>query len=160
MKSSDELISAMQRKRIKIDCEYPDTLLQIWHYYVLYQNCPDSEKSEIIDSLMGKVYNPLIIASMINFGDKANKKIFQYIRDTYISESHSKQWRTEIMYSKWWLPLFKLSRYDSYNYDKFMHSVNFPAILREFAPHTVETLDVANATEYIYDEDLDLSDIF
>ena len=55
--------------------------------------------------------------------------------DTYVTESGSQQWKNEIMYSKWWLPLFKIFRYDSHNYCNFMKSENFPLVLRAFPLH-------------------------
>ena len=72
---------------------------------------------------------------MVIPGKGKNKELFRLIRDHYIQESSSSQWKSEIMFSKWWLPLFKIARYDSHNYDQFMKSNNFPDILRQFSPH-------------------------
>ena len=63
-------------------------------------------------------------------------ELYKIIRDAYKQESGSAQWQSEIMYSKWWLPLFKISRYDSHDYDHFMKSNNFPQLLRIFPAHS------------------------
>ncbi len=51
------------------------------------------------------------------------------------------------MYSKWWLPLFKIKRYDEHNYDSFMCSNNFPNVLKVFSNHTLETDDADDSDE-------------
>ena len=129
------MLNALINKRNKIDEEYPDTLLQIWHYYVLFRHSDDAAKAQILNSIKAKKYNPLVITTMVLPGKNCNRELFVYIRDTYIEESQTEHWQQEIMYSKWWLPLFKIFRYDSHNYDHFMNSSNFPSILKVFSRH-------------------------
>ncbi len=128
---------ALWRKRAKIDNEYPDTLLQIWYYYVLFKHCDDAEKQNLLDSIEEKNYNPLIIACMVVPGKGNNRQLFNYIKNTYSKDTQSEgaEWKKHIMYSKWWLPLFKIKRYDEHNYESFMCSNNFPQTLKGFSPH-------------------------
>ena len=132
------LIEAMRRKLSKIDAEYPDTILQIWHYYLLFRYSNDTERIKMITALKTKHFNPLVASCMVLSGKGKNKELYKIIRDAYIQESGSSQWQSEIMNSKWWLPLFKISRYDSHDYDHFIKSNNFPALLTVFSPHSVE----------------------
>ena len=133
---STPLLEAMQRKQSKIDAEYPDTILQIWHCYVLFRHSNDANRSSMITSLKNKHFNPLVATAMVKKKKKQNKELYKIIRDAYKQESGSAQWQSEIMYSKWWLPLFKISRYDSHDYDHFMKSNNFPQLLRIFPAHS------------------------
>ncbi len=128
-------LSALLRKQEKIDTEYPDTILQIWHHYILFKHSPNPQKAAMVSALAHGHCNPLVAAAMVVPGKGKNKELFRIIRDRYIQESGSTQWQAEIMFSKWWLPLFKIARYDSHDYDHFMKSSNFPTILRQFSPH-------------------------
>ena len=139
---ADSLLEALRRKQKKVDTEYPDTILQIWHYYVLFKYSSDEKKATIISSFLGKRCNPLVAAVMVVYGEGKNQELFNLIRDHYIQEAGNSQWKEEIMYSKWWLPLFKIARYDSYNYDEFVQSSDFPQILRKFPMHLDENEDV------------------
>ncbi len=132
----DPLLNALLHKQQKIDTEYPDTLLQIWYYYILFKHSSDTQKTHMISEFKIKQYNPLIAASMVRPGKNMNKDLFCSIKDHYIKETGSTHWQSEIMYSKWWLPLFKIARYDSHNYEHFMKSINFPKILKLFSTHT------------------------
>lgn len=119
------MIMSLSNKRTKVDNEYSDTLLQIWHYYLFFKYAGASQKEEVLASIGNKTYNPLVLASMVSHGKETNKVLFRMIRDTYKKESNSSQWKNEIMYSKWWLPLFKISRYDTHDYDHFMGPIIF-----------------------------------
>ena len=61
-----------------------------------------------------------------------NKTIYNYIKDIYKEESNSDNWKSEIIYSKWWLPLFRIKQCDEYNYDGFMKSSCMPEIFARF----------------------------
>lgn len=132
---SAEFIAALQRKGPKIDAEYPDTILQIWHYYVLFRYSSDEARMEMVKSLRTKHFNPLVASTMVLRGKKKNKELYSIIRDAYKLEAGEAGWQATIMNSRWWLPLFKISRYDSHNYDHFMQSANFPDLLKMFLPH-------------------------
>lgn len=123
---------ALCRKQAKVDTEYPDTLLQIWHYYILFKYSSDVQKTAIISRFTQRSCNPLVAAAMVRPGKGQNKDLFRLIQNHYIQESGSSHWQAEIMFSKWWLPLFKISRYDPHDYAHFMKSCNFPDILRRF----------------------------
>lgn len=133
--NKEALINALQSKQKKIDAEYPDTLLQIWHYYVLFKHSSETQKNVLIDYFSTHRCNPLVATALVRSGKETNKKLFRLIRDQYIQESGSSQWQAEIMYSKWWLPLFKIARYDPHDYDHFMKSSNFPELLKLFPLH-------------------------
>ena len=138
---STPLISALKRKQSKIDAEYPDTILQIWHYYVLFRYSSNLDRANMIASLKCKHFNPLVATCMVLSGKGTNKELYKIIRDAYKQESGSSQWQSEIMNSKWWLPLFKISKYDSHDYDHFMKSNNFPPLLKVFSTHDEEELE-------------------
>lgn len=129
--NKEKLIKSLINKREKIDTEYSDTIFQIWHYFILFKYSDNAEKKSIIENLKGKKYNPLVITTMIEKGDKQNKEIFKYIKTCYIDEAGSKNWKSEIIFSKWWLPLFKIKQFDSYDYDKLMNSKHIPEILKK-----------------------------
>lgn len=133
---SEALMDSLRKKQGRINAEYPDTVFQIWQYYVLFRHSDEDNRSAMIKSLKDKTFNPLVAAAMVLPGKGKNRELYKLIRDLYIKESDSKQWQNEIMYSKWWLPLFKISRYDSHDYDHFMKSSNFPALLKSFTEHT------------------------
>ena len=136
------LLDALRRKQAKVDTEYPDTILQIWHYYILFRHSNDMDRRSMIVALKNKHFNPLVAAAMVSPGKEQNKELYKLIRDSYVQESKSTCWQAEIMNSKWWLPLFKISRYDSHDYDHFMKSNNFPQLLKLFADHTEEIDDL------------------
>ena len=141
--ASEPLLNALQRKRFKVDAEYPDTVLQIWHYYVLFRHSDDADRAAMIAELKGKRFNPLVAAAMVLPGKGKNKELYKMIRDSYMQEAGASQWQAGIMNSKWWLPLFKIARYDSHDYDHFMKSNNFPKLFRIFPEHTEEQMDDA-----------------
>ena len=121
------------KKKNKIDREYPDTLIQIWHYYVMFKHCNDKQEQMIFSDLNTGEYNPLIIASMVKYGENQNREIFEYIVSSYKAEIKSEEWEKTIMFSKWWLPLLKIKRYDKYNYYNFMNSNNFIDVFNDFS---------------------------
>lgn len=44
------------------------------------------------------------------------------------------------MFSKWWLPIFKIKMVDDYNYDRFLKSLLFPKVLTDLSiPKKEET---------------------
>lgn len=139
--AAEPLLNALQRKRFKVDAEYPDTVLQIWHYYILFRHSDDTDRAAMIAELKSKRFNPLVAAAMVLPGKGKNKELYKMIRDLYIQEAGPSQWQAGIMNSKWWLPLFKIARYDSHDYDHFMKSNNFPKLFRIFPDHTEEQMD-------------------
>lgn len=130
-----ELLVSLRRKEAKIDAEYPDTILQIWHYYVLFRYSSDEERMKMVKSLRTKHFNPLVASTMVLPGKKKNKELYSIILEAYKAEAGETGWQSTIMNSRWWLPLFKISRYDAHNYDHFMQSSNFPTLLKMFSSH-------------------------
>ena len=107
----------------------------------LFRHSNHEDQINMIATLKDKHFNPLLAACMVLSGKGKNKELYKIIRDAYIQESGSSQWQSEIMNSKWWLPLFKISRYDSHDYDHFMKSNNFPPLLKAFSTHDEEELE-------------------
>lgn len=133
--NKEQMINELLVKRRIIDSQYADTIFQIWYYDTLFQHADARIKQMLLGGLNGKDYNPLVVATMVLPGKKANEALYKYIRDSYIQCSGASEWKKEIMYSKWWLPLFKILRYDSHNYDRFLRSDNVPEIFRLFPAH-------------------------
>lgn len=133
--SKAQMINELLAKQQIIDSQYADTVFQIWFYYTLFQHADTKTKRMLLKGLNGKDYNPLVASTMVLPGKKANETLYKYIRDSYIRISGSSEWKKEIMYSKWWLPLFKIIRYDSHNYDSFLHSENIPVVFLLFSVH-------------------------
>jgi hypothetical protein len=79
--------------------------------------------------------NPIVLSVFIKTGKKKNSTIINYIIEHYkiaLSSSNTDKWRESIMLSKWWLPIFRLSLVDDYNYHKFMDSNNYPKLFKDF----------------------------
>ncbi len=133
--NKEEFQNVLQKKKEKIDAEFPDTIIQIWHYYLIFKYCDDAVKNAILDNLGNRRINPVVITCMVSLGDNLNAKIFNYIKNSYINETHSTNWQKEILFSRWWLPLFKIKRYDSFDYDGFMNSENFIDVFNDFSKH-------------------------
>ena len=119
----------------QINEKYSNTLVQIWHYYILSQfldinDIPDCYY-ELIEQTkeQNESINPLILMSFIEEGEGKNGEIFKYILEQYKNSlSNDKEWKNSIMLSKWWLPLLKIKYVDGKNYHKFYDSGGFISI--------------------------------
>lgn len=60
-----------------MDNHYSDTLIQIWHYYVMTQNMDESDKTQLFQTYIRDIEftdsNPIIISHFINRGEKKIK---------------------------------------------------------------------------------------
>ncbi len=126
--NQERLIKTLRNKTKYVNLEHSDTLMQIWHYYILSKNIPNSEFINLLVS--ESIENPIIITMSVKEGEKENKKLIDYIIRKFSFEDS--EWKSHIMFSKWWLPLFKIYLVDGYNYYSFYNSKNFPRILSLF----------------------------
>ncbi len=131
----DEIVNLLKSKNKFINATYHDSLLQIWHYYVLSKYDSKSNIKELLDSFGSDEINPIILAGFVKEKNAANKELFDYIKKTYSAivnkEGEQSFWMRSIMFSKWWLPLLVIHLKDGKNYSKFYQSQYFHAIYRE-----------------------------
>lgn len=131
----DEIVKLLKLKNAFINETYHDSLLQIWHYYVLSKYDAKANIIELIDSFENDEINPIILAGFVKEKDAANKELFDYIKKTYSSivykEGENSYWMRSIMFSKWWLPLLVIYLKDGKNYSQFYESQHFHEIYKE-----------------------------
>lgn len=131
----DEIITLLKSKNEYINSTYHDSLLQIWHYYVLSKYDNKANIKWLISSFGGDEINPIILSMFVKEEKAANKEVFCYIKDTYSAHVHKKEekdfWKKSIMFSKWWLPLLIIYLRDGKNYYKFYESQHFHEIYKK-----------------------------
>lgn len=138
----NEIISLLKSKNDFINSKYHDTLLQIWHYYVLSKYDCKVNIKDLLFSFGSYEINPIILAEFVKEEKSANKELFDYIKTTY-SETVNKEgenfcWMRSIMFSKWWLPLLIIYLKDGKNYSKFYESKHFHVIYKEMKSDSVK----------------------
>lgn len=125
----DEIIKEINAKNIHINATYQDSILQVWHYYVLSKYDSNINIERVIDAFASDEVNPIIIAGFIKEGFGNNKKLFDYIKRVYMAvenrEGENSYWMRSIMFSKWWLPLMLIYVKDGKNYSSFYDSNHF-----------------------------------
>lgn len=131
----DEIVKLLKSKNDFINVTHHDSLLQIWHYYVLSKHDVKLNIKELLDSFGSDEINPIILAGFVKEKNAANKELFDYIKKTYSSivykEGESSYWMRSIMFSKWWLPLLVIYLKDGKNYSQFYESQHFHEIYKE-----------------------------
>lgn len=130
----DEIVKLLKSKNDFINATYHDSLLQIWHYYVLSKYDAKANIIELLDSFGSDEINPIILAGFVKEKNAANKELFDYIKETYSSivykEGESSYWMRSIMFSKWWLPLLVIYLKDGKDYSQFYESQHFHEIYK------------------------------
>ena len=125
----DEIIKEINAKNIHINATYQDSILQVWHYYVLSKYDSNINIERVIEAFASDEVNPIIIAGFIKEGFGNNKKLFDYIKRVYMAvenrEGENSYWMRSIMFSKWWLPLMLIYVKDGKNYSSFYDSNHF-----------------------------------
>ena len=95
----DEIITLLKSKNEYINSTYHDSLLQIWHYYVLSKYDNKANIKWLISSFGGDEINPIILSMFVKEEKAANKEVFCYIKDTYSAHVHKKEekdfWKKE-----------------------------------------------------------------
>lgn len=125
-------ITLLKEKAPLVDLEYEDTLVQIWHYYVLLKYMTDIEKTSYFEERKDNIKNPMILSMFVIEGKHKNAKLFRHIVEMFKSELvNETDWKRKIMYSKWWLPLYCIWLVDEHNYEQFMQSKTFPEVLKD-----------------------------
>lgn len=117
-----------------IDRSFSDSILQIWHYYLIMKY-DHMFKNNYLNEIEEICPDPIIASLLIEKESEKNRKLYNYIRNKYKEEifETGNNWKNSIMLSKWWLPLFIISIEDDYNYDGWIHSSAFPDVLRCFS---------------------------
>jgi len=130
----EEIIEELQKKSSYINKSYNETILQIWHYYLLGKYDSGFNISDYLEKIGSNEANPIILAALIKTGRRNNKDIMKYIKTTYSNiekeENEPDYWKISIMNSKWWLPLFILYLKDNCDYDRFFSSAHFNKIYK------------------------------
>lgn len=136
----DELIDWIYDKTRQINSRFSNTLIQIWHYYLLNQfgsikNIP-KYYNELLEQTreQNETVNPLVLVTFIEEGNGKNKEIFNYIITEYSKTiSAENDWKSSIMLSKWWLPLLKIRMVDNKNYHDFYNSTYYQPIWKDLS---------------------------
>ena len=101
----DEIITLLKSKNEYINSTYHDSLLQIWHYYVLSKYDNKANIKWLISSFGGDEINPIILSMFVKEEKAANKEVFCYIKDTYSAHVHKKEekdfWKKSIIFKGW-----------------------------------------------------------
>lgn len=130
-----EIIDCLENKTKQLNERYSNTLIQIWHYYLLNKFGERKNIATYYFDLLEQTknqnesINPLVLLSFIEKGNNKNNDIFKYI-----VEEHRKSCKNDInckqtiMLSKWWLPLLHIRSVDNHNYQNFYNNNNFISI--------------------------------
>lgn len=133
----EQLILELKNKTVLINGKYADSLLEIWHYYVLTEHVYKRQKEQLFDDYIAQKgdedANPIILCHFIDSERKTNEKVWKYIFNTYQRITQETDWKTRIMFSKWWLPIFKIRMNDGFNYQRFVNASLFPEVLVDLA---------------------------
>lgn len=111
-------LNELEKVSKRIDSVFSDTVLQIWHYYVLYSHYNEQQLNFAICNLTKSNDNPIILSFLVKSGQRKNKELFDYIIEQYEDaindDKRSKNaWKNEILFSKWWLPLLLMVEKDN-----------------------------------------------
>lgn len=134
LESKEKYIDKLLNLCDDIDLKFSNTMLQIWHYYIISENCEQDRFDDLISKLNDTNNNPIILSQLVRPGKGMNKKLFTYIKDDYTRISGANNWKKEIMYSKYWLPLFVIGFKDTEDYEQWFNSDSYPEILKNFFP--------------------------
>lgn len=130
----DDILDIVKSKSEYVNTTHHDSILQIWHYYVLSIYDKNMNIQVMLDSLENVEINPIILAGFVKSGKGKNKEIFDYIKRTYSAienrPGEPSYWMQSIMFSKWWLPLMVIYMKDGKDYSKFYGSMNFHSIYK------------------------------
>lgn len=135
-----DIINCIDNKTKQLNERYSNTLIQIWHYYLLNKFEKRKNIATYYFDLLKQTQdqnesiNPLVLLSFIEKGDNKNKDIFKYIVEEHKKScKNDKNWKQTIMLSKWWLPLLHIRSVDNHNYQDFYNSPNFLSIWKDLS---------------------------
>ncbi|SFR65422.1 RNA-directed DNA polymerase [Anaeromicropila populeti] len=130
-----KIINELKNKRGFINDTYHDSILQIWHYYILSKYDENLDISNYITDFNESEVNPLILSMLVRTGNDTNKDIIKYIKDRYFqvagNSNEPNSWMNTVMFSKWWLPLFSIYSKDKKDYYGFYSSNHFHLIYKD-----------------------------
>lgn len=130
--SQEKYLGKMMKKTPLIETKYVDTLFQIWHYYVLTKYMDDSQRRQCLTEYSQKEnVSPIILCMFVEKGDKVNTQLIRIITEKMEAESTGADWKSRIMFSRWWLPLMKVRMMDSYNYYRLFLPSFFPEVIAD-----------------------------
>ena len=127
----NECYNILKKKTDIVDIKYSETLLQIWHYYVLTKYMDKIEKKKMFEDTAYRLKNPIIYTFFVEEGLKENSHIVRKIKEAFRLEETNSGWKKKIIYSKWWLPLLKIRMVDRHNYEKIFENSYFPKVLED-----------------------------
>lgn len=128
---SKECYGILKKKTGMVDAKYSETLLQIWHYYVLIKYMNKLEKKKFFEEHAHMLRNPIIYTFFVEVGDKENSHIVRKIKEGFLLEETNSGWKKKIIYSKWWLPLLKIRMVDLHNYERIFEKSYYPKVLED-----------------------------
>ena len=135
-----DIINCIDNKTKQLNERYSNTLIQIWHYYLLNKFGKRKNIATYYFDLLKQTQdqnesiNPLVLLSFIEKGDNKNKDIFKYIVEEHKKScKNDKNWKQTIMLSKWWFPLLHIRSVDNHNYQDFYNSPNFLSIWKDLS---------------------------
>lgn len=130
----NDILDIVKLKSKYVNTTHHDSILQIWHYYVLSIYDENMNIRAMLDSFENVEINPIILAGFVKSGKGRNKEIFDYIRTTYSAIENKtgepSYWMQSVMFSKWWLPLMVIYMKDGKDYCHFYSSMNFHSIYK------------------------------
>ncbi len=138
------IVDILYNKTSSIDDKYNDTIIQIWHYYILNKYSEHKYEEKLFEKLkevnddQGIDINPLVLLSFVKQGNGSNTKIIKYIKKTYEKYSTSeKKLGNGIMLSKWWIVLLLIHVKDKKNYYSFYESNAFSNIWKNLSKNDI-----------------------
>ena len=140
-KGYKDIIRELIRKNRYIMNNYHDSILEIWHYYILSSYDSEFNAEQYIAEFSENEINPIILSMFVKEGSGKNAGVMKYIKKRYkqnVGESvDSGEWKHRIMFSKWWLPLFVIYSKDDKDYDKFFSNNEFQNIYRDMVDENI-----------------------
>ncbi len=127
-------LAVLEQKTGYLNERYQDTLFQIWHYYVLVRHLGQRQRAVCMQEYfrLGGV-NPIIACWFVTEGAARNRDLVKQIKEKFTEEAGEQNWKQQIMFSKWWLPLFKIKMVDDSNYYSLMKGQSFPSLFCDLA---------------------------
>lgn len=130
----NSILGELKNKNSWINKNYHDSLVQIWHYYLLAKYDESYGFKTLENDFEDDEINPIIVASFISEGEGSNKSVFNYIIQQYLQmdtkEAEPNAWKQTILFSKWWLPLCLIYNKDGKNYKSYFDSNSFNEVYK------------------------------
>lgn len=113
------ILNVIELNTSLIDEDYPETELQIWHYYILGKYLPSKERAKFLTRLLKKMSltnadstDCLLIISFVKDNFQQNQKIWKTVKEKYQTESKLTSGGIEgIETSRWFLVIIYLYQY-------------------------------------------------